>query len=111
MIQVHLPLKPMSVNKAWQGRRFATPIYKKWRVDGLLLLPNKNAMVGLLELSVTFYMKNVGRCDIDNPLKAVLDLLQKKGYYKNDSQIYELHVYKVKSEEEGIDVEIYSLSK
>ena len=39
MIQFKLNEKPLSVNEAWQGKRFKTPIYKLYEETILLTMP------------------------------------------------------------------------
>jgi len=29
-MKIEIPIKPLTVNKAWQGRRFKTPAYKQY---------------------------------------------------------------------------------
>jgi hypothetical protein len=41
MIQFKLNEKPLSVNLAWQGKRFKTPIYKAYEKELLLRMPAK----------------------------------------------------------------------
>ena len=36
---VHIDIKPLSVNEAWQGRRYKTPKYKQYQETLLWLLP------------------------------------------------------------------------
>lgn len=85
-------IKPLSVNKAWQGKRFKTPAYKKYEQDLLFLLPNMtipNAPYHI-NIEVAFSSK---ASDIDNILKPFLDVLQKK-YNINDKEIYRLLIEK-----------------
>lgn len=98
--------KPMSVNLAFQGKRFKTKLYKYYERDLLVILPKINVPNVLLKIDVTFGFSNKGS-DIDNPLKPFLDILQKK-YGFNDSKIYELNVKKVivKKGSEFIDFNI-----
>lgn len=100
----------MSVNKAWQGRRFKTKEYKEYEKMMLLILPNKSLEYkGNLKISIIFGFSN-STSDIDNPLKLVLDILQKK-YKFNDRCVYELNVKKevVKKKKEFIDIKITEL--
>ena len=85
-------IKPLSVNEAWRGRRFKTPLYTKWRRDIGFLLPRIEKPLPPFCLTVTFGLSNSG-ADIDNPTKPFLDALQDK-YKINDKDIYELHLYK-----------------
>lgn len=85
-------IKPLSVNEVWQGKRFKTQKYKNYETELLYKLPNlkvpKDELV--LTLKVGYSSK---LADIDNFVKPFQDVLQKK-YSFNDSQIYELHIYK-----------------
>lgn len=94
MITVNI--KPMSVNDAWQGRRYKTPQYNKYQRDVLLLLPKITVPPGRLKLILELGFSNI-QSDLDNPIKQILDILQKK-YIFNDSRIWEINATKVKVE-------------
>jgi len=88
-------IKPMSVNEAWQGRRFKTPKYKNYARDLSLLLPmTLSVPTGPLQVEYEFGVSNM-QADYDNPIKPFQDVLQTK-YGFNDSQIIEAVVRKVK---------------
>ena len=89
---VKLNIKPLSVNKAWKGKRFKTEDYKRYERNCLLLLPKLTIPADNLRLSIVFGVSNKAN-DIDNGLKPIIDILQKK-YDFNDSRIYELNVRK-----------------
>ena len=79
-------IKALSVNAAWQGRRFKTPAYKQYERDVLKLLPGNLCIPeGRLCLSIEFGYSNK-LCDFDNGVKPFVDCLQKK-YGFNDRQI------------------------
>jgi len=101
-----LNIKPLSVNDAWQGRRFKSPAYKQYERDMLMIMPRIEMPDGELKLSITFGFSNKSS-DIDNPLKMFIDILQAK-YKFNDSRIVSLMVNKVKVEKgmEYIDFNI-----
>tara|TARA_R110001632_G_scaffold218206_1_gene347297 strand:+ start:17 stop:346 length:330 start_codon:yes stop_codon:yes gene_type:complete len=103
-------IKPLSVNEAWQGRRFKTPKYNKYIKDMLLILPPLKVPADKLELEITFGLSNRA-ADIDNPLKCFIDCLQKK-YGFDDKMIYRLIVNKdiVKRGKEYIDFNIIELN-
>ena len=103
-IIVNLP--PLSINKAWQGRRYKTKEYNNWLKDGLRLLPKREMIIDDVEIELTFYMKYPKKSDVDNPIKTCLDLIVKKGYLKDDVQVQSLHIYKEKSENEMIKIVI-----
>jgi len=90
---MRIKLKPLSVNKAWQGKRFKTEMYKSYEELVWFWLPNKKMPKGKLELHLTFGFSSKNS-DIDNPVKPFVDILQKK-YGFNDRQIYRLKVEKV----------------
>lgn len=88
-------IKPLSVNEAWQGRRFKTPKYLTYEKNMLKILPNLNISKDKnLSLFIEFGFSN-NASDIDNCLKPFIDCLQKK-YGFNDKLINELNVRKIK---------------
>jgi Holliday junction resolvase RusA-like endonuclease len=107
MIEQIINIKPLSVNEAWQGKRFKTAKYKAFEKEMILTLkagicPKENIAI---YLKFGFSSK---LSDIDNPIKMVLDIAQKK-YGFNDRDIVELSVTKnvVKKGEEFITLIIY----
>lgn len=104
-----IKLKPLSVNNAWQGRRYKTVDYNAYEFKMTQCLPDDVTIPeGLLELNVVFGVSNKAS-DIDNPLKPFIDILQKK-YDFNDSRIYKLVVEKkhVAKHSEFVEFEIKS---
>lgn len=99
-------VKPLSVNEAWQGRRFKTDNYKYYEKEVLFKLRHLVVPEGNLSIKLTFGVSN-SNADWDNPIKPFVDILQKK-YEFNDSRIYKAHVekIKVKKGEEYVDFEI-----
>ena len=85
-----ISIKPLSVNQAWQGRRFKTPAYKTYEQAVLLSLPKLTIPDGLLVLRLEFGHSNK-LSDIDNGIKPFLDCLQKK-YGFNDNKVKVLMV-------------------
>jgi len=94
MKEINLNIKPLSVNNAWQGKRFKTPAYKQYEKDVLILLPNI-VLSEFKTLELTFGMSN-SMSDIDNPVKCLVDILQKK-YNVNDRDLTRLILNKVKT--------------
>ena len=110
MIQFKLNEKPLSVNETWQGKRFKTPIYKSYEETILLSMPKaKIEIEQMLRIEFFFGFSNKAS-DLDNPVKLLLDIAQKK-YGFNDKNVFELNVRKciVKKGEEFIQMGIYSL--
>ena len=86
-------IKPLSVNEAWQGKRFKTNKYKRYERDILLMLPKLNVAEGKLQINIKFGLSSKN-ADIDNPVKCFVDCLQKK-YRFNDRHIYKMSLEKV----------------
>jgi Holliday junction resolvase RusA-like endonuclease len=87
-------VKPMSVNQAWQGRKFKSPLYKEYEKEVLLKLhPHTFTVTGPIELNLFVGVSNAAS-DADNVVKPFVDILQKK-YGFNDKFIYRLVVEKV----------------
>lgn len=97
-------IKPLSVNKAWQGRRYKTGDYKTYEKELLLRLPYLEIPKGNLRLQIIVTYKNKSS-DIDNCLKPFLDILQKR-YDFDDSRIHKLEVEKKVSKHESIEFNI-----
>jgi Holliday junction resolvase RusA-like endonuclease len=105
-----ISIKPLSVNEAWQGKRFKTPKYKAYERDVLILLPQMTIPEGPLQISIEFGLSNKN-ADWDNPVKPFIDCLQKK-YGFNDNRIKRGTVLvnnKIKKGEEYIKFDIQEL--
>lgn len=110
MIQFKLDQKPLSINEAWQGKRFKTPAYKAYEEAMFLLMPKgKIDPEQMLRVEFFFGFSNKAS-DLDNPVKLLMDIAQKK-YGFNDKNVFELNVRKciVKKGEEFIHMGIYHL--
>ncbi len=110
MISFKLDQKPLSINEAWQGKRFKTPAYKRYEEAMILLMPKgKVDLDQMLRIEFFFGFSNKAS-DLDNPVKLLMDIAQKK-YGFNDKMVFELNVRKciVKKGEEFIQMGIYNL--
>ena len=110
-MNIDLKIKPLSVNEAWQGKRFKTSKYKKFESDMLMILPKfQGEIPEMIRIELFFGFSN-SLSDLDNPVKLVIDCLQKK-YGFNDKSIFEMNLRKciVKKGEEFISIGIYSLT-
>lgn len=99
-------LKPLTVSRAWQGRRFKTPEYRQWEQDALWMLKGSPVHSGAVSVRIRLYMANASRSDFDNPLKVLCDVLTKAGVIEDDCKIWEAHITKIQSKDEHIEVEI-----
>ena len=107
---IKLDIKPLSVNKAWQGKRFKTSKYNKYIKDVFFLLPNNLKVPdGFLFLSLEFGFSS-SASDFDNPVKCFVDCLQKK-YLFNDKMIKKclISVEKTKKGDEYIKFDLKRL--
>lgn len=98
-------IKPLSVNAAWQGRRFKSKAYEAYEKELSYLLPKMRVSKGSLRLWIIFGIQKMQ--DIDSGLKQFIDVCQKK-YEFNDRDIMGMIVEKriVKKGEEYIQFEI-----
>mgnify|MGYP003792233657 FL=1 len=105
-MNIYIARKPLSVNEAWQGKRFKTDKYKSFEKDCLFLLP-RNKQINPERIAIQLDFSNKAS-DIDNPLKMILDILQKK-YLFNDKNITELKIKKAiyPKGKEGIKIKFY----
>jgi Holliday junction resolvase RusA-like endonuclease len=109
-MQIRIDESPLSVNKAWKGQRFKTDAYKNFEKKIYYLLPNKKLNVSDLMRIELFFGFSSKASDLDNPVKMILDILQKK-YGINDKNVYELNIRKciVDKGKEFIEIGIYDL--
>ena len=81
-----IDIKPLSVNQAWQGKRYKTDKYKAYEWAVSMKLPKEiDIPEGELELHLHFGFSST-LADFDNPVKPFVDILQKK-YGFNDKRI------------------------
>lgn len=105
---IQLPIKPLSVNEAYKGRRFKTDKYKQYTHDLLFLLPKIKLPEPPYFVSYEFGFSS-SNSDADNPVKPFQDVLQLK-YGFNDSQVFKIQIEKfhVKKGKEFIRFKIES---
>ena len=110
-MEIIIPIKPISINEAFQGRRFKTKKCKDFEKSFLDIAPKKKMITGLIEIQYEFYVKNHKQADYDNLIKITQDLLKVCGYIEDDRKIYKATVYKIPSDDERIEVKIEPLTK
>lgn len=94
MLSLKVNVKPLSVNRVWQGRRFKTKEYKQYEQHLLSILPDADVPDGPLKITFVFGLSSL-LSDWDNPVKPLQDVLQKR-YNFNDSRVMLALVTKVK---------------
>lgn len=110
MIQFKLNQKPLSVNLAWQGKRFKTPAYKEYEKGMILRMPKAKIETDQMLRVEFFFGFSNKESDLDNPVKLLMDIAQKK-YGFDDKMVYELNVRKciVKKGDEFISMGIFKM--
>ena len=105
-----IPIKPLSVNQAWKGRRFKTDAYKKYERAVLMILPKRITIPeGDLCLRLEFGFSSKAS-DFDNPVKPFVDILQKKyGFDDKRIKLCCIAVQHTKKGDEYIKFEIDNL--
>ncbi len=105
-----IPVKPLSVNQAWKGRKFKTMDHKIYERDVAYFLPHDiETLKGELEVKYTFYLKNYKMSDAANFEKILSDILVSNRIMEDDRYIKRIICQKepvTRSEDERIDIEI-----
>ena len=103
-------LKPCSVNRAWQGRRFKTNDYKDFEKGMLLLIKNTPLMAQKdYGIYLKFHLKNVVASDLSNFIKTTEDIIVKAGIVKDDRYCWRMLVDKFRSESDYLEFDIIEL--
>ena len=84
----NLPIKPLSVNQAFQGRKYKTKDYLSYERAVMLMLPKLKLPEPPFILTLEFGFSSP-LADLSNPIKLFEDILQKK-YGFNDKEIYKI---------------------
>lgn len=109
MDQIRIQVAPMTVNRAWQGKRYKTKRYEEYEIEMLHALPKDFVMPPEppygLEYRVGFSRVDA---DLGNIEKPLTDILCKK-YGFNDRDVFRIVLEKqiVKRGEEFVRVRIY----
>jgi len=105
-MRFHIPIKPLSANMLWQGRRFKTPKYKQYAQDVAYLLPKVQMIKGYVDVHFRFFLKNWKITDVNNLVKGLEDILVSCGYIEDDRYIMKSINEKIPSKEDFIEVEV-----
>jgi Holliday junction resolvase RusA-like endonuclease len=85
-------VKPIGINQQYQGRKWLSPVGKKFKESSSLLIKKVNVPEGLLSVKLIFGFSNKAQ-DIDGAVKSCLDILGKRLNF-DDNRVYELHIRK-----------------
>jgi Holliday junction resolvase RusA-like endonuclease len=105
-MKIKLDIKPLSVNVAWQGRRFSTPAKKQYEEQVLLMLPKQHIPGPYYRIDYKFFLVNFKMTDQQNLLKCLTDCLVKRGIITDDRFIIDERIRKYPSAHDGIELEI-----
>jgi crossover junction endodeoxyribonuclease RusA len=96
-MKIIISMCPTGTNHAYHtngGRWYKDKKVKNWEEECLLELKGKTVLVNKAWPEIWFYFGNKRKNDIDGRLKAVLDLMQKAGLVKDDSEIMDATLHK-----------------
>lgn len=97
MLTITINRKPLSVNDAWQGRRFSTGAKTDYEAVMRLLLP-KTAIPGpYYRIEYDFHLVHFSTTDWDNLVKVSQDCLVNRGIITDDRHIIDARVRKFKA--------------
>lgn len=105
-IQFKVDIKPISVNKAFQGRHFKTKECRDFEQELWYILPKKAQIKGEVEVWFDFFLINYSKTDISNLVKVTEDILVKKKYIEDDRKIVKMHLSKTKSKKDMMTITI-----
>lgn len=79
-----IELKPLSINCAFQGRRFKTPAHREYETQLLWLLKGHPKYKGWYDIRFDFYLRSYKVSDLSNLIKITEDCLVKAGIVEDD---------------------------
>lgn len=98
--KIKIPICPISINTAWQGRRFKTPKYIQYEEDvkNILLQYRRVYFDSWVLLAYKFWIKNYKMTDVGNLEKALTDIVVSSGILKDDRYIKKITLEKFPAE-------------
>lgn len=108
-MEITIPIRPISVNEAWQGRRFKTKKCNDYCKQFIKIAPVCKKISGIIEIEYRFYLINHKKTDYDNLIKVTQDLLKECGYIEDDRKIYKATIYKIPSKIDSVSIKIKKL--
>ena len=75
---IEIPVKPLSVNEAWKGRRYKSASYSRFEIllyAKLLHTVRPNIPDGDLEIHFVWGFSRFRQSDYDNPIKTAQDVI------------------------------------
>ena len=107
MLTITLNVKPLTINQAWQGRRFSTPAKKDYEAALRFALPKVAvAPAPYYRVEYDFHLRSFALSDWDNLVKVTQDCLVKRGIISDDRFIVDARVRKFPAKADRIVVRI-----
>ena len=103
-IRIKIPMRPLSINAAFQGRRFKNRKCKQYEKDVSVYLSNIRSISGYISIQYEFHLKYFKITDIDNLVKVLQDCIVKKGIIEDDRKIVASHIYKYPAKSDHIEI-------
>lgn len=110
MISFSLPIKPLSLNMAYRGRRFDSSDKKTYDRSLAILLPHIVCPGPYYKMTYRFHMRKCWLSDLSNIIKVLEDNIVDRGIIRNDRYVSEIHCFKYPSKTDRIEVEIESVT-
>lgn len=105
-MKITLNIKPLTVNQAWQGRRFSTPAKTAYEGALRLLLPNRAIPGPYYRIEYDFHLVRFATTDWDNLIKVTQDCIVKRGIITDDRHIIDARVRKFPAKADKIVIRI-----
>ena len=106
-----LRIKALSINAAYQGRRFSTPEKKRFDQALSLMLPKKRVEGEYYRVAYDFHLKNFGNTDEGNLVKVLEDCIVRQGIISDDRRVVEHRIRKFPADKDFIVVGIVRAEK
>lgn len=108
-----MPVKPLSVNAAWQGRRFKTKEHKQFEkiVQTILRAHPFQRFEGPYFVRYLFALKNASRTDTSNLIKVLEDNLVKAGIISDDRKVDCLLAEKIPADDDWVEIEVLPINE
>ena len=106
-----LPVKALSLNTAYRGRRFKTKECTQYCKAVSLMLPSIKCPSEYYEVRFKFHLKNFAMTDEDNLVKILQDCMVDKGMIIDDRRIVKHVLEKYPSDIDWIEWEVLPMTK
>ena len=108
-MEIEIPTQALTINQAFQGRRFKTKAYQVFEKEMSILLPRQKTIWGWVNVEYEYGLtpRTFGITDVGNLEKCLSDILVKRGFIEDDRKILTLIQKKLQSPRFYIRIKIY----